>query len=104
MYESPAGLIAITENDLLSSGGFTRVEPEYLNITIGMHDASLFVSKGKDSGRFLSEIYWQNNITGREYTVEINANLNDPAMQAQKALLLDSLSATYGRSAAGPAR
>lgn len=96
VYETPIGKMIVTENDLVISEGFTLIEPEFLNTKIGEHDAPLIVLRGRQSGLFKTELYWYNPLSGREYTVEVNANLKDSSMQKERDLLIEVLSASYG--------
>jgi hypothetical protein len=96
MYDTPMGKLSILEEDLIAANGFTLVEPEYLNTQIGKHLASLVVLKGRDSGAFKTEIYWINSISNREFTVEVNINLNDESNSTLKNNLFDFLTKSYG--------
>ncbi|MBN4080117.1 hypothetical protein JYT31_00480 [Beggiatoa alba] len=96
IYDTPIGKISIHEEDLVVANGFTSVEPEYLNIKIGKHKASLILLKGKENGKFKTEIYWNNPVSNREYTVDVNINLNDPAIQEKREELLNFLADSYG--------
>lgn len=96
IYDTPVGKVSILEEDLVVANGFTSVEPEYLNITIGKHKASLIPLKGKEEGKFKTEIYWNNPVTNREYMVDVNINLNDPDIQEKREGFLNYLAESFG--------
>lgn len=96
IYDTPVGKVSILEEDLVVANGFTSVEPEYLNIEIGKHKASLIPLKGKENGKFKTEIYWSNPVTNREYMVDVNINLNAPDIKAKREELLKFLADAFG--------
>ncbi|MBL1294476.1 MAG: hypothetical protein COB61_011490 [Thiotrichales bacterium] len=96
IYNSPIGKVAIAENDLIVSQGVTFIEPDAFNTVVGEHPAVISVYKGKQSGIFKTEIYWYNAGSSREYTVEVNLNLNDQAQENNKKQLFDVLTRHYG--------
>ena len=78
--------------------GITFISPEGLNTSIGEHKASMVVYKGEESGNSYTEIYWHNDLTSREYTVEISLDLNDELNKDSKRLLFDTLEKNFGNN------
>lgn len=95
VYETPIGKMLILEEDKLVSKSFTTVEPEFLNTDIAGVKGSVLPQRGKEDGKFITEIYWSNPVTNREYTVEVNKNLNDPENTQSRKEVIEFLSNNF---------
>lgn len=97
VYDTPVGKMLILEEDKLVSKSFTTVEPEFLNADIAGVKGSVIPQRGKEDGKFVTEIFWSNPVTNREYTVEVNKNLNDPENKESKDEVIEFLSNNFSK-------
>ena len=98
VMSSPQGHISIYEENLSGTENYTVVEPGFLNIKIGPHDASLVVYKNPSHQRVSSEIFWSDDVARREYTVTINQDLNASENEDARGSLLNYLTVNYGEN------
>jgi hypothetical protein len=97
LYETKLGKMSIEELDTETSHSITYTAEDAYNLQVGEQKAMITIQKGESSGVFLSNISWENPETLREYTVEINLNLNDPANDKDRKYLLEVLAKNYDK-------
>lgn len=97
VYDTPLGKMLILEEDKLASKSFTVVEPDFLNVDVAGVKGSVLPQRGKEEGKFVTEIFWSNPVTNREYTVEINGNLNAPENKQGREEVVEFLSNNFSK-------
>ena len=95
IYETKVGKLSVAELDVSASSSETFIAKQSYNSKVGNNDAILSVSKGKYSGEYLSNVFWKTKDSSREFSVQVNLNLNDPDNQKEKKYIFDVLSKEY---------
>lgn len=96
VYGTSVGKVTVEELDVNTSNSKTFIDSGAFNIKVGKNKAILSVSKGKYSNQFLSHIYWKDLDSRRDFSVQVNLNLNSPSRVSDRNYLLGILSDKFG--------
>ncbi len=96
IYDIKYGKVSVEEVFVDGVSSKTFVNSNAYNVKIGKQNAVLSVSKGRDSGRFISSIFWRDAQSSIEYSVQINLNLNDESQKKARQFIFEKLVKVFG--------